>query len=390
MPDAIDSAIDRLVDSQHESAEIHGSLSELAAASPPRVARALIARASPWPTDAMSALARAADAVVRLASCRTLLRIDSALRGISVGPARNLEGVGLGWSGLLSMQRDGYTREAATHRLAGQQDPLALRLLMLRCNDVVPQVSSAANAALLPWLTPARAAAWSHGLPLAEAMRSTVRASRSGIPEAIDKLCAHSGSNIDTALDETAARSLDPETRRLTIEKLVARPLAATMLEEVLRRGLNDSHPRVRMTSARLVGSREVPQVVRDELLPQLEANAAPHVRLLALRIRRKADRSGATPYLLAATLDANANVRHHARRYLARVQQGSASRGGALQRLADSNVATSALIGALAALSDVGRCVDAEAVRRFVEHPVRRVRDEAMRTLGVLRDGAD
>lgn len=287
------------------------------------------------------------------------------------------------------MQRDGYTREAATHCLASHNDPLALRLLMLRCNDVVPQVSTAATQALARWLTPSHAPAWSHALPLVEAMHRTVRASRSGVVETVDELLCRPGATIDTALSEAARTGHDPETRRLAIAKLVRRPVTAALVEDVLGRGLADAHPRVRLSSAQLVGTTDVPAPVRAALLPRLEASASPNVRLLALRARRKLDPSDAVRYLGAATLDANANVRHYARRYSARMEQVGASRDRALLCLTDPSNTANALVGALAALSDVGRAEDREHVRPFVAHAVRRVQKEAARTLAVLAGGA-
>lgn len=385
MKDQVEAAVDGLADPSREEAGRAQDLRALTEASPSRVARALLARATPWRQEEVSLLAEAANTVLRSASCRTLLRLNGELRGLSVASLHTLPGIEIGWAGLLSMQRDGYTREAATRSLAARVDPLSMRLLMLRCNDVVPQVSGAATHALTPWLTRARATAWCHALPLLEAMRRTVRASRSGVVETIDGLLAGPGAPVDAALREAAQHSRDAQTRGLAIEKLVRRPTTTTTQESILAAGLHDPHPRVRMKCARLVGSSHVPPSVRAELIPHLEASASPNVRLFALRLRRKSGGVAATPFLLAATLDPNANVRHYARRYAARTLRDSSSRLRALEQLANAGDASSRLVGALAALSDTGRSADRPAVRPFLQHGARRVREEAARTMRVL-----
>jgi hypothetical protein len=63
----------------------------------------------------------------------------------------------------------------------------------------------------------------------------------------------------------------------------------------------------VRLSSERLAVAKTTPTRVREVLLPVLERNAAPTVRLLALRARRHGGKAVLAEVLTAATLDPNA-----------------------------------------------------------------------------------
>ena len=306
-----------------------------------------------------------------------LLAVDAVLRERRA--EADLRGAGIGVVGLLSMQRDGYVREAATRALRGRTEPLAFRLLLVRCNDVVGEVAAAAEEGLGPWLTPGRAPALVAALPLLEALRTTVRAAHSPSLARVDVLLQSTSRHIDAALREAATSSADADTRRVAIASLAARDV------EILAVGLRDADPRVRLSSARIAASKGIPIDARRALLPALEANAAPAVRLLALRMRQQGGSEADAQAVADAVLDPNAAVRYYARRFVARLGRTVDTRGRALACLREPSASPRALVGALAALSDVGRSEDAPAIRRYADAPASRVRREARRTLALL-----
>lgn len=135
-----------------------------------------------------------------------------------------------------------------------------------------------------------------------------------------------------------------------------------------------------------VAGSGRSPAVVHAAL-PWLERSRSPTVRLLALRLRRGDESPAAHDAVLARCLDANVVVRFHARCQLR--ERGSTVGFRALaRRTLDEPSDHDALVGALAALSDIGRREDIERVRAFLAHPVRRVAAEARRTLAILELG--
>lgn len=74
-----------------------------------------------------------------------------------------------------SLDPSGYRRESAVRGLEGVDSPLALPLLLLRCNDAVLQVRSAAKEALVRRLDAADDATWLASLPLVALLRQRER-----------------------------------------------------------------------------------------------------------------------------------------------------------------------------------------------------------------------
>lgn len=344
-----------------------------------RQLRARMASADAW--DSADVLAGDAERLLRDAPPARLLAVDAELRRSAANIDATTAPFGL--VALASMQRNGHVREAATRALRESRDPVAFRLLLVRCNDVVPSVAAAAEAGLLAWLSETHADAMTEALPLIDALGRTVRAAASASLSQLSHLLAAPSHAIDRALAAAVRTSHDERTRRLAIERLAKRDPPDETLTRILALCLGDADPRVRLASARLAASKRTPVQVRETLLPMLERDRAPSVRLVALRTRYQADPEQAARAIARATLDPNGNVRHHARMYLARSSHGFDTRAEALARLSQAEVTT--LIGALAALSDVGLRADIAAIDPFSTHGNARVRREAARTLACL-----
>ena len=390
-------AIDRYVGAAargHEAARLD-ALEELRRGSAARVAAGLL----PWIVDADASVARAAgeaaEVIVREAPTRSLWAVDRELRGSSSAllhgvPPRQVAALaagsgGLGALALLSMQRNGYTRQAAVSWLGPIVDPLVLRLLLLRLNDVVSNVTDAAMDAVRGWLDVRKASALVAALPLLDTMTNTVRAARSGIAERARQVLALSNPGAARALLAAAREASDEDVRRLAILRLVDGSTEQAI--EAVRLGLADRSPRVRLATGRWLGGARRPIAVRAAVVPLMEANPSPTLRLLALRLRRGDASEAAHQAVLARCLDGNAVVRFEARCQMRERGDGVDFRALALERLAEGSERDE-LVGALAVLSDIGRREDIETVRRFLEHPVRRVAAEAERTLGILELG--
>jgi HEAT repeat protein len=283
------------------------------------------------------------------------------------------------------MQRNGYARQAAVSWLAPMRDPLALRLLLLRLNDVVSNVTTAAMDAVRDWLDVRRADAIVAALPLLETMTRTVRAAHSGIAERAQEVLALSNPATVRALLAAARASKDEDVRRLAILRLAGGSDEQAI--EAVRLGLDDRSPRVRLATGRWLGAARRSVVVRAAVAPLLEHNPSPTLRLLAVRIRRSDASEEAHRAVLARCLDGNVVVRFAARCQMRERGDGVDFRALALERLAEGSERDE-LVGALAVLSDIGRREDIETVRRFLEHPLRRVAAEAERTLGILELG--
>lgn len=392
-PDAIDRYADAAARGM-DAARLD-ALAVLRRGSPARVAARLLPLLDQDDPAVARAAGEAAEVVVRHAPSRSLWAVDRELRGTGLStfhgvPPRRVDALtsgpgGLGVLALLSMQRNGYTREAAVCRLMHVEDPLVLRLLLLRLNDVVRNVTDAAMEAVRGWLDLRRVDAIVAALPLLETMASTVRAARSGIAERAERVLGAAGAGVRRALWAAASESKDEDVRRLVILRLVEG--SDEDASEAVRLGLADRSPRVRLATSRWLASARRPAAVYAAVLPLLDDNPSPTIRRLAVRLRRGDPSEEAHRAVLARCLDGNAVVRFEARCQLRQRGDGVDFRALALQRLGEARERDE-LVGALAVLSDIGRREDIERVRTFQDHPVRRVAAEARRTLGILEMG--
>lgn len=342
------------------------------------------------PVLVAEASGRAALACLERAPRRRLWALDRALRvqrSHPLSPAlvarrdTQLEQGRAGALALASMQRDGWGRARALQSLAADRPigGLQLSLVIVRLNDPVPEIAALAQDSLraLPsGCLPAIVAS----LPLIAGAEQTVRASTSKALRALVQRLERAREHVLTALVHGAA-SADPDVRRHAIERLATLSPLDPRAAQSLRGGLDDPDPRVRSHCAQLVAHANLPAALVDPLLPQLERARSPHTRLLALRWHR---RRGDEAALLRACFDANAGVRHYARRYHRALGRRVDYRELALVRL-EQREPSDALVGALATLADLGHACDRPAIEALLEHPHARVVREARRTLELL-----
>ncbi|KIG15160.1 hypothetical protein DB30_05860 [Enhygromyxa salina] len=292
----------------------------------------------------------------------------------------HLERGRVGALALAAMQRNGWTRARALAALDAEVDELAVCVLVTRLNDPVAEIATEADRLLhgkrgSEWLVALIAA-----LPLIETTSDTVRASRSELAGQVQALLRDHPRRAWTALAR-ATKAVDADVRAAAIVRLARNFPEREEARRALESGLVDLDPRVRRGVAELIASGQLPKDLADTLLSRLELDRSPAIRLLGLRWRRKQADAEA---LLRACFDRNASLRHYARRYSRGVGVTTDYRSLALERLASMH--RTELVGALATLSDVGRAEDCKQIEPLTQHPSRQVRDEARRTLALLR----
>jgi len=88
---------------------------------------------------------------------------------------------------------DGHERQAAVVALAASDDPRALRMLLVRVNDWVPQVRQAAAQAVLAWLDERRLDGWRQALPALLRLRQARRVDHRALLQAIEDFLSTPG-----------------------------------------------------------------------------------------------------------------------------------------------------------------------------------------------------
>lgn len=279
-----------------------------------------------------------------------------------------------------SCLRGGYVRAAAVQRLAIGFDAWIAAALIVRLTDYVPAIREDAARALRARLRPAAAADLVRALPLVDRLARWSRASP--VLAELRDLLSQPSPLCERAL-WAGARSGEPGLVLACCRLLARRFAGEAALAEVYALALADRSPVTRRFVAEAIADpRATPPPLRRRFLQALADDRSPAIRRLAVRLwAREADGNGP---LIAAAFDGNADVRHHARRYLARRGEAIDYRGRALATLAAPS-STAALIGALATLSDFGRSDDLPRIEPLGDDPRPRVAREASRTCGLL-----
>ncbi len=283
---------------------------------------------------------------------------------------------------IASMVRSGHVREAAVRGLCEHDDPVVLAFLLSRLNDYVGGIAGIAWAGLEKRMQPSHAALFVRCLPLLGRMNQWVRA---GVTrrEQLHEFLLRPHPGCRQALWQ-GLRDRDSEVCRLSGELLLRVYRGQPKMEEVLAAALRARDPRTRRWAARVaIDERCTPREVLRALTPQLALDRAPAIRAVALQAQAlQGDREGIT----RATFDTHASVRFRARAVLADRFEPLDYRGLALATLAGPEPGRTALIAALATLSELGRREDIPAVAAYVDDPRPTVAREAQRTLAGLR----
>lgn len=262
---------------------------------------------------------------------------------------------------LISFHPDGHVREAAVARLASSEDGSELPFLLLRCDDWVPQVRSAAERAVMPRLRDENAAAVTRNFSLIARLALRGRA--------------------EELLAKVAAAVVSPSYLRALSEVIAAGPReeARAIVGFVINRVGEAMPPIVAagvVSRDDLVRRLVAPFVTSPETLELLVRDAVPAVRRAALETLARTSSDRARPHLERALLDGSAAVRETARVRLADAQLDFA----AIYRQALSSPTSRKIAAALAGLAETGRADDAALAEPFLVHTSAAVRRAAMR----------
>jgi hypothetical protein len=375
-----DAALDEVVRRRAWLASVLLLRSSVASRSVAEAIARLLALAS---GDELAALDRAARSSAVLRSI-SLDGVDFA--PILVDDARShLADVSAGPLAVLSMVRNGRTREAAARALASMAAPLATLALIVRCDDTVPAIASLAADEIERRTTPERALDFIAALDLVESSTSSTSARRAGarVTSAGDR--ARRAIRALFLLDDErcrAALSSGVRAPRPSIRSACARFLVDASSSDAARfaltTALDDEILARRVWAANeIVRTTTSPAVVR-ELIPRLIHDRAPGVRV---RAAMAAGRIGDFDSLELLALDASAAVRVVARRISGRAG-GDGERERAKSILRDSTSSTASILGALGALAEIGRADDFGSIAPFLHDDRRRVETEAVRAL--------
>ena len=277
--------------------------------------------------------------------------------------------------------RDGWARQVAVDRLAKYCTPMAVAALLTRLNDPVPNVAVAARTAVEPMIVANNVALLAQCLWVAERLAETVRGRHAPARGRIRELLVADAAGLRALEQQSLSRNTDMRFAacRLLMEHYAGHERVVVPLE----RALDDHNPRTRHWAAEMIANgRVTPESVQGALVPRMSADPSPALRLVALRLN---NRRGNVTAIRRAALDGNANVRFYARRFRLRRGDGFDVRSDALARCADPTASARELVGAIAALSDVGRAQDVALVRRFSSDSRSRVAYEAKRTMAML-----
>lgn len=277
---------------------------------------------------------------------------------------------------LATLDRSGYVREAAVRILAriaegGQENPY----LLLRTQDWVSEVKTAAVAAVSARLLPNCAGAWVNALPL---VMHLARLRSRAEPSVVDWVLKLLGSNDARPALLAGITSRDVYVRRecFSFAVSVGHPVL-----QLVSAALRDSDSLIRLWGAQ--------QLKRSEGLPEAAALArstvhdsfAP-VRRVLLELLAHVDGQRAGPEFSAALLDGTASIRAQARQWLTRwgfCDFAEVYRGA----LAKPRRQVAAILG----LGEVGASEDAADLLPFLEDRRPRVREAAARSIARLLD---
>jgi HEAT repeat protein len=275
---------------------------------------------------------------------------------------------------LATFHPSGYVREEATRSLAGEEE--ALPYILLRLNDWVEPVATAAQHAVEACLARASGEAVVRCLPIVERLRSVRRRALQAVVDSVERSVISPSAR--PALREALA-SAPPAVRRTCVPYAARLPPgeAAALLVPLT----TDRDPVVASRATQTLARALPGPALRGKFAPLLHSRIG-RVRLLALGALLASGSDDLDGVLRRALLDPAAAVRE-----LARYELG---RRGSTDLLAPYATALRSgdpadLVPALCGLRECGTKVDAPLALQFVSHRRARVRVAAVRALGKL-----
>ncbi|HSM91279.1 MAG TPA: hypothetical protein VLT47_00240 [Anaeromyxobacteraceae bacterium] len=295
---------------------------------------------------------------------------------VTVARVRTLTPKPASAAGLASLHPSGFVREAAVERLAASDDPLALPFLLIRANDWVAPVQSAAVAGIEAMLSRRGAGPFVPWLTLVDRLTGVGRNSLRPLAERI--LGALAAPGAADALREGCRSSSRGVRRRCVGIALAAKTFD---LSPVVRAGLDDPDPVVRTLVAK-GAAKALRWTDLEPLVEPMLASTTPAARYAALDILWTHRRAEAREVLERFLADPHSHVRGTAR-WLLKSQPGFDA--AAAQRAALSRASNADLPGALEGLGEVGEAGDAGRALPYLAHPRARVRMAAVHLLGAV-----
>ncbi len=366
-------------------------LDEIVASGEIEAALALLTLAVAGTPHYREPLYAAVDRLVRAATPSALVWLDQRARTLSewrregwawsrdVTPerARSLPANPASAAGIASMHNVGYVREAAVEVLSASDDPLAVAFLLIRANDWVAPVRTAAARGIQAHLSRGGAARFVPYLELVDRLRRAGRNNLRPLAEAI--LGALAAPEAASALRAGCASESRPVRRRCFELAFSARTFD---LRALVSAGLEDADTVVRVLTAK-GAAQALEWVDLEPFIDQLLASTTPAARSSALEAIWKQRGSESRAIQERYALDPHPHVRGTARWFLKTIPGFD---GRALYREAVGSVSGEReLIGAVEGLGEIGSPEDAELVLPLVRHPHARVRTAAVHALGSI-----
>jgi HEAT repeat protein len=283
--------------------------------------------------------------------------------------------------GIASCHANGRVREAAVRELSNSETGAELPFLLMRVNDWVPQVRSAARDLVMHRIRLDYAQHVSVWLSLVLRLRYAGRDDHSTIIRAVSALLASPEAG---AVLQEGLKSQDQFVRRFCFQLALNSKVGGDLVL-ILRRAIGNSDPYVRKEAVQKL-SAILPGTESKELLVRARNDGYMPVRREALRIFVAMYANEAEREFEFALLDSNAGVREEARYYFKRKTEID------LLAYYSRKLDTSdnrELCAAIAGVGETGRAKGSQLVERFFQNASSKVRAAAIRTAAKLNPEA-
>ena len=210
-----------------------------------------------------------------------------------------------------AFDRSGYVREAAVRELGSAPRPDAIRVLLVRANDWVPEVRAAAAAALLAHLRDDFLPAWATALEAFAALRNAGRVDRSTVLAPIDAFLV-APQRLERLVAVTRAAPV--ETRRIVAALRRSATTEPAALARLLAEDAASSDIVTALRAAR-AGAGLGDPALRDEV--ERAALGSPHAAVRRAAVadalaRRHAERGARAVLIARFAFDPSGAVRAH------------------------------------------------------------------------------
>ena len=297
-----------------------------------------------------------------------------------VGHLASMGEVSISLLGIASCHTNGHVREAAVQELGKSSTGGELPFLLIRVNDWVPQIRSAARNLLLNRIRTDYVSHLATWMPLVLRLRYAARDDHSAIIEAVRQLFA--SVEAREALHQ-GFQSADQLVRRFCFQ--VALNSSAHDLLFVMQRALKSPDPQVRREAVEKLPAI-LPSTEAKELLARARNDGYMPVRRQAVRIFAEKYANEATQEFEEALLDSNIALREEAQYYFR--QKGTVDLLAYYCRNLEAS-SNRELCAAIAGVGETGHMQDSHLVERFFRSESSKVRAAALHAATKLNPDA-